>query len=119
VAGSFIPSPGSKWILGGRTGVDFADSSFHSYYYDVTEAEAAPGREAYRSHGGYGGWSVSGFILRRVRPGFSVSAYARWENLDGAVYEDSPLVKTENNYVIGTAIVWKMTESKNKVSFRP
>jgi outer membrane protein len=118
VAGSFSPYRGAKWMIGGRTGVDFADASYHSYYYDVTESESIPGREAYRSAGGYGGCSVSGFILRRIRPGLSISAYARWENLDGSVYEDSPLVKTANNTIFGAAVMWQLAESKNNVSIR-
>ncbi len=118
VAGGFSPYRGAKWMIGGRAGVDFADASYHSYYYDVSESEVIPGREAYRSDGGYGGCSVSAFILRRIRPGLSLSAYARWENLDGAVYEDSPLVKTANNYIFGAAVMWQLAESKNNVSIR-
>jgi outer membrane protein len=118
VVGSYRFGRGSTWILGGRTGVDFSDHSYNSYFYDVSESEAIPGREAYTSDGGYGGWTLSGFILRRIRPGLSASVYARWDNIDGAVYEDSPLVKTENNYVMGAAVMWKIAESKTKVGFR-
>ncbi len=37
------------------------------------------------------------------------------ENLSFAAYEDSPLVKDENNFIIGCAVIWKIMTSKTRV----
>lgn len=117
-AGSFAPQPGGPWLVGGRTGIDFADREYHRYFYDVTEEQALPDRPAFQSSGGYGGGYISGFVLRRLTEHLSAAAYARWDHIDGAAYEDSPLVKTKDNYVVGAAVTWKLAESKNRVGAR-
>jgi outer membrane scaffolding protein for murein synthesis (MipA/OmpV family) len=109
---------GSPWSAGGRVGVDFADRKYHRYVYDVTPAEALPDRPAFRSDAGYGGCSMSGFVVRRLTPDVTASIYGRWEYLGGAAYEDSPLVRTKENYVVGAAVVWKLAESKTTVRVR-
>lgn len=114
VAGRYTPSPDSDWSMGGRLGADFGDAKYHGYFYDVTEDQATPDRPAYRSSGGYGGCHAAGYLVRRLSPRVTASVYARWENLDGAVYDDSPLVRTRNNFVLGAAVMWKIKESVRK-----
>ncbi len=106
------------WIMGMRAGVDFADAGYNAYFYDVSEAETLPDRAPYRSKGGYGGCSLSAFLVRTLTPDLSVSLYGRWDNVDGAVYEDSPLVKRENNAVIGLAASWRIAASSRYVTRR-
>ena len=45
--------------------------------------------------------------MARRSSSFSLAAYARWENIHGTAFESSPLVETENNMILGGAIVWK------------
>jgi outer membrane scaffolding protein for murein synthesis (MipA/OmpV family) len=106
------------WLVGMRVGVDFADAGYNGYFYDVSESEVLPDRARYQSEGGYGGWALSGFLVRELTPALSISLYGRWDNLDGAVYEDSPLVKRENNFVIGTAVIWRIAVSRQRVRNR-
>ena len=61
---------------------------------------------------------MSAYALRTFTPRFSWGLYARWDNIDGAVYEDSPLVKDRNNYVLGTALIWTIQQSKQYVHAR-
>lgn len=96
------------------TGVRFSDASMHSYFYDVPEAHVTPTRKYYASEGGYSGLQVSGSITKELTPSFSASCYGRWTNIDGAVYEDSPLVSTDNNYIVGAMLVWKIGESESR-----
>jgi hypothetical protein len=35
--------------------------------------------------------------------------------VNGAVFDDSPLVKERNNWIAGAALIWKITESKRTV----
>lgn len=99
------------WLMGMRVGVDFADADYNSYFYDVSESEALPDRAPYRSRGGYGGCGLSGYLVRILTPDVSLSMYGRWDNVDGAVYEDSPLVKSKNSFVIGAAVNWRLAAS--------
>ncbi len=88
------------------------DAKLHSYFYDVSSKYVTADRDFYQSDGGYGGLQVSGSIMKNLGTDISVGLYGRWTYIDGASYEDSPLVKTNNNYVIGTLLVWKIGESE-------
>jgi MipA family protein len=96
------------------TGIRLADAAMHSYFYDVPLADVTPNRGYYEAEGGYGGMQVSGSITKELTSSFSVSSYGRWINIDGAVYEDSPLVSTNNNYIVGAMLVWKFGESESR-----
>jgi len=109
------PGPKSPWTTGGRLGLDVADSRYHGYFYDVDEPYVLPNRPEFHSDGGYSGASLSGWLFRRLGDDVSISVFAKWDNCEGAVYEDSPLVRTKNNITVGAALVWKLTESKTKV----
>ncbi len=94
------------------TGVRFADADMHGYFYDVRQDDVTPDRPSYEADGGYGGLQVSGSITKELTPTFSLSSYGRWVNIDGAVYDDSPLVDTHNNFIVGAMLVWKFGESE-------
>jgi len=114
----YEPVPNGPWSFGLSAGVDFTSSRYNRYFYDVTEEQVQPGRGVYHSDGGYAGFSLSAYALRTFTPRFSWGLYARWDNIDGAVYEDSPLVKDRNNYVLGTALIWTIQQSKQYVHAR-
>jgi outer membrane scaffolding protein for murein synthesis (MipA/OmpV family) len=108
----------SLWEWGFNTGFDFTDSSYNNYFYGVPEEAVLPEREAYDADGGYAGFMVSTMLARRI-PGFGkILAYVRWENVDGAVFEDSPLVKENNNFTVGLTVEWMLFTSKTKVDPR-
>ncbi len=94
------------------TGVRFADAAMHRYFYEVSLVDVTPNRRYYEAESGYGGLQLSGSITKELTPNFSVSCYGRWVNIDGAVYEDSPLVSTHNNYIVGAMLTWKIGESE-------
>ena len=108
----------SLWEWGVNTGFDFTDGSYNDYFYGVPEEAVRPGREAYDADGGYAGFMVSTMLARRI-PGFGkILAYVRWENVDGAIYENSPLVKENNNFTVGVTVEWMLFTSKAKVDPR-
>lgn len=98
--------------LGLNAGVDFANRDFHATFYDVGSADVLPNRPAYNSKGGYSGFSISANAVKKLNDRWSLGAYYRWDNLSGTVYADSPLVKTENNHILGVALIWKIAESE-------
>jgi outer membrane scaffolding protein for murein synthesis (MipA/OmpV family) len=95
-----------------KGGVHFADSLYNNYFYSVADQFATPHRSAYEADGGYSGFSLSGSIYKELSQKFSIGFYARWNNIDGAVFEDSPLVRENNNYAVGFMLVWKLAKSK-------
>ncbi len=118
VLARFTPRAGSPWNLGLKGSLEFADQKYHSYFYDVDPLYARPDRPAYESEGGYSGCSVSGWVSRKLFDGVSFSLFTRLDNCEGAVYEDSPLVKSKYNYTFGAALSWKLLESKERVKAR-
>jgi len=102
--------------LGVSAGIDFADQDYNSYFYDVAPAYATASRPAYRADGGYAGFSFSMNAQKKITDRWSIGTYYRWDNISGAVYRDSPLVRTENNHIIGCALIWTICQSDEKVS---
>ena len=101
-----------KWSFGVRAGVDFNTSDYHDYYYGVDGPDVRPGRTAYEAPSGYGGALLSAGLTHRLSPNLSVGVYARWDNIAGTAYDDSPLVERENNYTVGAALIWKIWKSE-------
>ncbi|MEZ4525525.1 MAG: MipA/OmpV family protein [Desulfobacterales bacterium] len=79
--------------FGGKISADFADKDLNAYFYDVDSKYARPDRHFYESDSGYAGFSLSGWMNKKLAPSLSLGFYSRWDNISGAVYEDSPLAK--------------------------
>ncbi len=101
--------------FGCSAGVDYGDKAFHQYFYEVKSHEMLPQRPAYDPKAGYSGAMFSVNIYKIINEDWAAGAYARWENLDGVVYEASPLVREKNDWIMGMAVVWKFYESKTLV----
>ncbi len=103
--------------FGFNAGVDFSNSELHGYFYDVPTKYVRPERPFHEADGGYSGFSIAASLSKKLNDRFSLGFYSRWDNLSGAVYEDSPLVKKDDNFTVGAALVWKIMESKTKVKW--
>lgn len=106
--------PGAGWNLGMLAGPLFADSKYHQYFYGVEPAFATPQRPAYSARGGYAGTQFVAALSKRY-PGFWVGGFVRWDTLDGAVFADSPLVKTRQYFTAGLAVSWVFADSATRV----
>jgi len=104
----------SPWKFGGNIGIDFADNRYNSYFYDVTEEQVIPGRNAYSSSGGYGGAWLSAFASRKLSRSLEWGLFLRWDNINGAVYERSPMAREKDNILAGTALIWTFAESERR-----
>jgi len=102
------------WKLGVLAGPMFSDQRYNQYFYGVDPAFATAGRPAYNASGGYAGTQLIAALSKRYR-GFWIGGFAKWDTLNKAVFADSPLVKTNQNFAAGIAVAWVVGESKIKV----
>ncbi len=102
------------WNMGVVTGPLFANRKYHEQYYDVDPAYATPERPAYRSRGGYAGWQTIVSTSRRIGDMY-LGGFVRLENLHGAVYDDSPLVRQKSALTVGFAVAWIFSTSSTLV----
>ena len=104
-----------RWRLGTSVSAEVGSVDYHRFYYDVPEAYAAADRSAYDAAAGYGGLGWAVFVTRKQSRKLTTGLYARWDNIAGAVFADSPLVELENTFMFGAAAVWQFAESKARV----
>jgi MipA family protein len=105
---------GVKWNFGAQAGPIFATREFHQYFYGVDPAFATPERPAFAADGGYSGAYALMSLSRRF-PRIWIGAFARYDALGGAVFEDSPLVRRDYAFMAGIAVAWVFAESSKKV----
>jgi outer membrane protein len=91
------------WKFGVSAGPVYAAQRFHEYYYEVRPQFATPTRPAYDVRGGYSGFRTTLTTSRRFDRWW-VGAFVRYDNLSGAVFEDSPLMRTDHSVVAGVAL---------------
>jgi outer membrane scaffolding protein for murein synthesis (MipA/OmpV family) len=107
----------SGWNMGLQAGLVYGDQAYNQYFYNVAPQFATAARPAYSTSGGYGG---SQFItsLSRHRNGTWIGSFVKWDNLSGAVFEDSPLVTRKQSFSFGFAMSWILYSSVNMVEVR-
>lgn len=103
------------WNLGLLGGPIFANRRQHAYFYDVAPQYASGARPEYRASGGYGGAQFIAALSRRFDR-YWVGAFLRYDHLNGAAFERSPLVQQRHAWAGGFAISWILGESSTRVS---
>jgi MipA family protein len=106
---------GGGWNFGALTGPVFADRKFHQYYYGVDAAYATGNRPAYQARGGFAGWRAVAATSRRFG-NMWVGGFVRYDNLRGAAFDDSPLVRRTSAVTFGFGISWILATSSELVS---
>ena len=96
----------------------FANRRYHNYFYQVESKFVTPDREAYDPPSGYSGSRVTLSATRNYKQ-FLFGAFARYDNLNGAAFEDSPLVETRGYFVVGVAFGWILGTSDTMVEHQP
>lgn len=99
------------WNIGAAAGPLFSTEKYHDYYYEVAPQFSVPGsRPAYDARGGYSGTlAILSLSKRFDRHWFG--SFLRYDNLSGAVFEHSPLVRTRHAFMIGFGIAWIVDQS--------
>ena len=102
------------WNLGMLAGPLFGDQRQHAYYYSVDPQFATAARPAYEAKAGYAGMQYLVAMSKRF-PSFWVGSFLRYDNLGGATFENSPLVRQKDYVAAGVAITWILGESSTRV----
>jgi outer membrane protein len=111
--------PGGGWNFGLAVGPLFATEQYHDYYYEVAPQFAIPGiRPAYDARAGYSGSLLILSVTKRFGR-FWFGAFARYDELSGAVFANSPLMRTEHSFMAGFGFAWVFAESKTLVHASP
>ncbi|MBK9217313.1 MAG: MipA/OmpV family protein [Uliginosibacterium sp.] len=109
-----LPKLGGSWNVGLLAGPVFATRRQHAYLYDVDAAHARSDRPAYQAKGGYSGTQFLASVSRKSGATW-FGAYARYDNLRGAAFADSPLVRRRNYFTTGFAVTWTLARSSELV----
>ena len=102
------------WKAGLYVGPLFANRRYDNYFYSVPPQNATASRPVYQAAGGYAGAQFVVDISKRF-PHYWFGAFVRYDNLTGAVFEDSPLVRQENYWSAGFAFAWMIGRSSTIV----
>jgi outer membrane scaffolding protein for murein synthesis (MipA/OmpV family) len=109
--------PDRSWRFSASFGPLYATERFHDYYYQVTAVDATPVRPVYDARAGYSGSRIMLTFSKRHRQ-LWIGGFARYDDLHGAVFEGSPLVRVHHSFMAGVGIAWILAESKEMVEVR-
>ena len=102
------------WTMGWVGGPIFGSREQHEYFYGVAQQYSAPERPAYAAKAGYAGLQVLSALWKRF-PSCWVGGFVRYDDIHGAVFEDSPLVTQKSGFSGGIAISWIIGQSSQRV----
>lgn len=102
------------WTLAVVGGPVFGSREQHDYFYGVAPQYATASRPAYDAKAGYAGMQVLSALWKRF-PSFWMGGFLRFDDVRGAVFENSPLVTQKSGFSGGIAMTWVLGESSKRV----
>lgn len=106
--------PGGGWKFGMALGLVYATEKNHDYYYQVDPLYATATRPTYDARGGYSGTRFVVALNKRY-DGLWVGLFARYDDLSGAEFLDSPLVRVKRWFMAGFGVSWMFAKSATLV----
>jgi outer membrane scaffolding protein for murein synthesis (MipA/OmpV family) len=106
----------SGWESAVSLGPMWANELYHDYFYEVAPKYVTATRAAYNAKAGYSGSRLTLTLSKRFGK-FHFGLFARYDDLTGATFIDSPLIKQNDSFSVGAAIIWIFKKS-NKFSQR-
>lgn len=104
-----------RWNLGLLAGPVLGSRALHGYYYGVAPGLATATRPAYQAPGGYAGLSAIAAASRRDGDRW-LGAFVKYDQLDGARFAHSPLLRQRQQWSVGLAVSWVFAASERRVS---
>lgn len=101
----------SGWESAIAFGPMWASEKYHDYFYAVDPQYVTATRSLYDAKEGYSGSRITLNLSKRFDKVF-FGMFARYDNLDNAVFMDSPLIRQDDSLMVGVAISWVFKESK-------
>ena len=90
----------NSWIAGISLGPQFGNADNHDIYYGVGARDVTQNRAAYETDSVYSGSRLQ-LTMKSNNSKRLMVGFLRYENIDGATFDDSPMVETKNNLVVG------------------
>lgn len=109
------PAGWQGWTLGMVGGPIFGSGEQHAYFYGVAPQYSTSDRPAYEAPAGFAGFQLLSALWKRF-PSFWVGGFVRYDNVRGAVFENSPLVTQKSGFAGGIAISWILGQSSHMVA---
>ncbi len=103
------------WNIGTQASALYGSRRYHQYFYDVAIPWATATRPAYSAEGGYGGMRYTLGVSRRIGTTW-LGAFVRADDLSGAKFVGSPLVRQQHTVSAGLALSWVLATSSARVS---
>ncbi len=98
------------WAAEFSLGPQYGSGNYHNHFYGVSSGDATATREPYRGRRGYGGVSTGVILSKRIGQ-VLVLPFFRYDYLDGAVYQDSPLFQNRHYTFFGVGLIWYFARS--------
>lgn len=95
----------------------WSSQGLNRYFYQVDPQYATATRPAYAADAGYAGTRFRTSIYRRDRNKL-ISLYAVYDSVQGAVFEDSPLVERDGGLTVGFLLMWFPFQSDELVEVK-
>jgi outer membrane protein len=102
------------WNIGLLGGPLYAQARYHQQYYSVAPEFATATRPAYDAPGGYSGWRAITAFSRRLGSAW-LGGFLRYDELHGAAFAPSPLVRRDTGFTAGFGISWIFATSSQRV----
>jgi len=106
---------GGRWNVGLQSGPVWANRQYNALFYGVDAADATGLRPAYQARAGYAGWQTLAATSYRFGANW-VGAFVRYDQLQGAVFGDSPLVRRRGGLTLGFGIARVFASSSTLVA---
>ncbi|CAA6803701.1 MAG: Outer membrane protein [uncultured Sulfurovum sp.] len=93
-----------------KSGPLWADKKYHNYFYAVSSQDARLTRRAYEAKAGYNGYRNT--LSSKYRRGsWNYTAFVSHINIEGATFQNSPLVETNNAFYVGAFVSYVFYEN--------
>lgn len=92
-------------------GALWASRQYHDYFYSVDAPYVTADRPFYQAEAGFSGAYFKTSLTRR-NGNFFYGLSLRYDRIDGSIFEDSPLIETNDYYAMSFALGWFFWQSK-------